>query len=218
MIIICLHFDLIDKFQFYQQVKNILSPSVDRVAFAVACESLGLEKLCDQDYRFLSEFVTVIKPIANAITYLEGDVQTFGSYLPMLFSVRQELRDLYLKDDFEFCRALLLAVKNGFDKRFGHLMDLSNPFERGDSKAVPLFLAMLTNPDYKLNFIPTHWFHGNAEGFNQIKSLLLNAMKQYLKDEKQEQEDKTNNSEQDTNAQENSSEKGMPSGIILSSI
>lgn len=159
---------------------NIISPRLDRIALALACETLQIEKLCDQDFKFLSEFVSVIKPIANAITYLEGNVQTFGAYLPMLFSVRQTLKDLYTKDDLEFCGALVTAVKDGFDKRFGHIMKLSDTFEVGDPKALPLFIAMISNPEFKINFIPDYWFHGNVEGMQQIKSIMLNAMKHHL--------------------------------------
>lgn len=188
---------------------------MNRVALALACEALQIEKLCDQDYLFLQEFVIIIKPIANAITYLEGNVQTFGGYLPMLFSVRQTLKDLYINDDLVFCKSLLLAVRDGFDKRFAHLMRLSTVFDKADAKAVPLFIAMLTNPEFKMNFIPIDWFHSNADGMNQIKLLLLNVMKQYLEEEKQQQQqnetEKVNNSSPDdrTHANENPFEQGM---------
>lgn len=155
---------------------------------ATACEALSIEKLCDQDFEFLSEFISVIKPIANAITFLEGDIQTFGAYLPMLFSVRQTLKEMYRDNQLQYCRPLLIAVRDGFDKRFGHLTTLTSYFEKGDPKALPLFIAMLSNPEYKMNFIPTDWFHSNANGMAQIKSLLLNAMKHILKDEKQANE------------------------------
>lgn len=157
---------------------------MDRVKLALACEALKIDKLCDQDYLFLSEYTRIIKPIANAITYLEGDKQTFGGYLPMLFGVRQTLKDLYLEDNLQYCKSLLIAVKDGFDKRFGHLIKLTSTYETGDAKAVPLFLAMITNPEFKLNYIPNDWFHGNAQGMTQIKSILLNAMKEYLEEEK----------------------------------
>lgn len=187
---------------------------MDRIALALACEALYIEKLCDQDYEFLTEFVRVIKPIANAITFLEGNVQTFGGYLPMLFSVRQTIKDLYINDELVYCKPLLLAVRDGFDKRFGHLLKLSSPFERGDKKAVPLFIAMLTNPEFKMNFIPSDWFHNNAEGLNQIKSLLLNSMKQHLEEEKKHQQqqhemEKSNKCSQDENENEKQFEQGM---------
>lgn len=157
---------------------------MDRVKLAMVCIALNIEQLCDQDYDFLAEYVKTIKPIANAITYLEGDSLTFGAYLPTLFSVRQALKDLYKENGLVYCKPLLVAVKNGFDRRFGHLMKLPSQHESGDPKAVPLFLAMFTNPDFKLNYIPDDWFDSNPQGMSQIKSLLLNSMRQYLKEEK----------------------------------
>lgn len=60
--------------------------SLDCIALAVACEALNIDKLCDQDFEFLSKYVTVIKPIADAITYLEASVKCFGGYLPTVNS------------------------------------------------------------------------------------------------------------------------------------
>lgn len=112
----------------------------------------------------------------------------------MLFSARAALKDLYIADELVYCRPLLIAVKDGFDKRFGHLMQLNSRFEMASPKAVPLFLAMLPNPEFKMNFITKDWFDSNAEGLNQIKSLLLNAMKEVLKYNNQLDEKKTNDS------------------------
>lgn len=177
----------------------MVSPKLDRSALAVACESLEIDKLSDQDYDFLTEYVSIIKPIANAITFLEGDIQTFGAYLPMLFGVRQTLKDLYLNGNFEYCAPLLIAVRDGFDKRFGHLMKLNGLYEQGNSKAIPLFLAMVANPQYKLNFIPNDWFDSNANGMSQIKGLLLNAMKQSLRDEQQQNMEQLKEAQADEN-------------------
>lgn len=121
---------------FSYQVLNIISPRLDRVALAVACEVLKLEKLCDQDFRFLSEYATVIKPIAEAITFLEGDIKTFGAYLPKLFDVREQLKELSTSDELLYCQPLLAAVKDGFQRRFSHLMHLTDIYERGSPKAV----------------------------------------------------------------------------------
>lgn len=156
---------------------------MDRVAFAVACEVLSLDKLCDQDYVFLTEFASVIKPIADSITYLEGSVKTFGGYLPMLFSCSATLKDLSVANTLKYCEPLLTAVRMGFAKRFNSIMRLGNIFERADARAVPLFLAMLTNPGFKLAFIPDTWFYENANGIHQIKSILMNAMKQWMNNE-----------------------------------
>lgn len=166
-------------------MKIIISPKLDRVAFAIACDVLRLERLCDQDFAFLSEYARIIKPIADAIGHLEGNV-LFGNYLPILFTCRVSLKEMELMETLMYCGPLLTAVKNGFDKRFRKLMRLGDIFERPDAKAVPLFLGMLTNPEFKMKCIPDTWFHENANGIVQIKSILLNAMKQMIQVEKNE--------------------------------
>lgn len=172
------------RIHFWLQVQNILSPQLDRSALATACEALNIAKLCDQDYAFLTEYVAVIKPIADAITYLEASVKTFGCYLPMLFSTRQKFIELRTKDELVYCGPLLDAVRDGFSKRFGHLLHLGDIYEEASPKAIPLFLAMLTNPDYRLAFIPSSFFDRDASGIAKIRSILMNAMKQLLESDR----------------------------------
>lgn len=161
-----------------QQMQNILA--LDWVSLATACEALGIEKLSDQDFDFLTEFVKVFRPIADGITFVEGTHKNFGSYLPTLFSIRMTLREMYVDDELLYCRPLLLAIKEGFDKRFWHLMKLTDLYERGSPKAVPLYIAMLSNPAFKFNYIPKYWFEENPNALNQIKSIFLNAMQKEL--------------------------------------
>lgn len=141
---------------------------------------MGIEKLCDQDFIFLNEYVAVIRPIADAITFVESTRQFFGSYLPTLFGVRTRLRELYLEDKLLYCKPLLVAVKNGFDKRLEHLMKLSDLYDEGSPKAVPLYIAMLCNPAFKLSYIPVYWLEKNPNTISQIKSIFLNAMVKQL--------------------------------------
>lgn len=157
---------------------NILS--LDLPALATACEALGIDKLSDQDICFLQEFTKVLQPIADAITLLEGSKNMFGTYLPTLFGVRTKLRDMHLSDELLYCRPLLDAIRDGFHRRFAHLMSLGNLFAEPDPRAAPLFISMLSNPRFKLNFIPRYWFDENTDGMHKIQNLLLNVMKQMV--------------------------------------
>lgn len=89
--------------------------SLDLSALATACEALQLQKLCDQDLKFLQEFNLIFKPIAEGITFVEGSKNMFGSYLPTLFGIRTTLGELHISGDFEYCTSLLHAIKSGFD-------------------------------------------------------------------------------------------------------
>lgn len=165
---------------------NLLS--LDLAALAIACEALGIEKLSDQDIQFLIEFTKVFQPIADAITFLEGSKNMFGAYLPTLFSVRTKLRQIHLSNELVYCKPLLHAIRDGFHKRFAHLMSLGNVFQEPDPRAIPLFIAMVSNPRFKLNFIPPYWFDENPQAMQQIQNLLLNAMKQTVAQQKQQQQ------------------------------
>lgn len=54
-------------------------------------------------------------------------------------------------------------MMHGFENRFGHLMD-------GNGLSMPLYVAMMSNPMYKLNFM----------GLSKIPPNLLNALKDML--------------------------------------
>lgn len=96
----------------------------------------------------MREYITVIRPIAEGITFLEGDKQPFGSYLPALFGIQSKLEYLANKVILSYCEPLLGAVYEGFQKRFAEVMEVSDP------KSVPLYLAMMSNPAYKISFLP----------------------------------------------------------------
>lgn len=146
---------------------------------ATACEALGIEKLSDQDFDFLTEFAEVVRPIADAITFVEG-MRSFGSYLPTLFGARMKLREIYLEEKLIFCQPLVVAIKEGFDKRFGDVTKLTDLFEKGSPKAIPLYLAMISNPDFKLSYIPDYWIENYPNTLTQIKSILLNALRKEM--------------------------------------
>lgn len=159
--------------------------SLDKTALELACSKLNIPSLDDDDYVFLNEFKMVLKPIANSITYIEGQRRGFGSYLPVLMKISVCLGDLQRKSgEMKYCGPLLAAIKNGFHTRFGHLMNLDqNNAER--VKAVPLFIAMLSDPTMKASFIPKDWIARNRSTFRKMKEVLLTAAEQILQEEKQ---------------------------------
>jgi len=131
------------------------------VALQTLCSALKKDAL--NDYKFLTEYVTIIRPIVNAITILEGDKQMCGSYLPVLFGIQKRLDFIESNDDAPIihCDALLQAVKNGLETRFSAMMD---PF---NVVSIPLYVAMVSNPKFKMNFIPPNVMRPAV--FNSIK-------------------------------------------------
>lgn len=129
--------------------------------------------MSDEDYEFLREFVEVIGPIAHGITLLEGDKHYFGMYLPTLFGIKNRLMEMESRQNFMHCKPLLDAVIDGFDNRFKAMMDPT------DSRSIPLYIAMVTDPKYKLNYIPP--FIWNSSTLQRIKNMLLTAAEKILR-------------------------------------
>lgn len=155
-------------FFFHSQVQNILS--IDMYKLENACTQLEIQSFDDDERRFLREYHNVITPVAIALKRLEGNAHTFGMYLPTLYGLRIKLNEL--SESLEFCNPLVAAIQTGFESRFGEVMDIYNV------KSVPLWLAMVTNPKYKLNFIgmkriPSHILM-------KVKNLLQNAGQQIV--------------------------------------
>lgn len=133
------------------QISNILS--IDRPKLDEACDALNLEPFDSKEYDFLNQYFRVINKVAIALKTLKADKYTFGLYLPTLFGLRSVLEKISNPTTTEMfeCLPLAKALKTGFENRFGKLMDA---FE-SDGKSAPLFIAMVSNPQFKLNFLGT---------------------------------------------------------------
>lgn len=144
---------------------------------------LKVDPLDDDEYAFLQEYHSVIALIATALKSIESNRYTFALYLPTLFGLKIKLQELIDKKLVSDCIPLVHALQNGIESRFGNLMD---PFG-SDKKSVPLFIAMITNPQFKLNFM----------GMKQISSNLLNKLKDMLVSEATKIENENSNQNDD---------------------
>ena len=107
-------------------------------------------------------------PVAVALKVLEANAYTFGLYLPTLFNLRRKLVALK-KTCTRLCRPLVLALEKGLETRFGKVMDLDDK----DGRSVPLFLAMVTNPRFKINYMGPD--NISDDTIPKIRSLLFKA-------------------------------------------
>lgn len=184
-------------FSAFYQVANILSINEDKLEYA--CTELGIQPLDCDEYAFLREYFQVISFVAATLKTLEANRFTFGVYIPTLLALQYNLQQIILKlSDINArtysietvdesgkkktvssnCLPLAYAIKNGFDNRFGELID---PFNE-NSKSVPLYVAMLANPTLKLNFMCLKNISGNL--FIQLKQMLLSAAIKAYEEEK----------------------------------
>lgn len=138
---------------------------------------LKVAPLDDDEYEFLREYHSVLALISAALKSIESDSYKFSLYLPSLFGLKIQLQALLDKRSVFECIPLVIALQNGIEARFGNLMDPFDP----EKKSVPLFIAMMTNPQFKLNFM----------GMKKIQPRLLNRLKDMLVSEAVKIEDES---------------------------
>ncbi|XP_055306361.1 uncharacterized protein LOC129570688 [Sitodiplosis mosellana] len=132
---------------------------------------LHIAVFTESERQFLGEYLNVLQPIAHGLTRLEGNI-FFAYFLITLFNVDEELR-LLESTNLKFAKPLLKALRNGFDTRFKEMMDINN------AASVPLYLAMLSHPLFKLNFLPmlkTKERSTALEYIAKCKGMLLKAI------------------------------------------
>lgn len=158
--------------------------------------ALKIGAFTDTQLEFLKEFEFVLRPVIKALKYVQGRYY-FGSYLPMLFGLQNELNS---EKPLKICKPLVEALRKGFEKRFGDIMNPENP------ESVPLYVAMITNPKYKMNYVPQNVLTRNIL---RLKRMVLSAAEEIIErklrrlNESQvgENEEVENNGENDGNCE-----------------
>lgn len=158
---------------FLLKIERVLS--IDREKLAKACEVLQLDLLESDEYEFLYEYQRIMKAIATALKSMEANKYTFGIYLPTLFGLRLKLS--VLAKNAVHCLPLVEVIQAAFEKRFGNVLDVF----AADGTSIPAYLAMVSNPNYKLNYIGLQTIPSNI--LNRVKQMLLNAANDILGDD-----------------------------------
>ncbi|EZA53798.1 hypothetical protein X777_06862, partial [Ooceraea biroi] len=102
----------------------------------------NLQRLTENEIKFIEEYCQVMKPVAQALDILQSETGMYMGYLlPVLKTVKEKLETLN-KSGFTHCQSLIAAVQQGLDKRFSTL------FEKKE-----LIIASCLHPKFKLNWI-----------------------------------------------------------------
>lgn len=115
--------------------------------------------------------------MAIALKSLEGEKHTFGVYLPTLIGIRRQMHTFHEEGSLQHCTPLVDAIQEGFEKRFGDSMDIYNP------KSFPLYIAMITNPQFKLNYIGMQRIPSHTS--NKVRTMLFKSGQEIISREKQ---------------------------------
>ena len=74
------------------------------------------------EIKFIKEYCLVMRPVAQALDYLQGEYNMYlGHLLPTIVSLKQMLRDV--NQSLQICGPLVVEIQKGIDKRFGSYMN-----------------------------------------------------------------------------------------------
>jgi hypothetical protein len=164
---------------------NSLYDSVNRVLLlkdhlSAICEKLQKPKFKNAELDFLSEYVTVMGPIAKSLDLLQGEDNCYLGYvLPTLFQIQNTLDSL---THLIYCTPLKSAILDGMHKRYKNIIDLSN------STSKPYILATVSHPKFKLRWLT------NKNEYNMIQSLFLSECEKLYRRELGSNEEKSSTS------------------------
>lgn len=108
---------------------------------------LGIDIFTTSERSFLEEYKNILKPISVALDNLQRTKCAYGILLPTLFITQDELNSMKEEDSLVYCKPLLVAVINGFKKRFQSVMDFNN------NESVPALIAAISHPHFKLRWL-----------------------------------------------------------------
>ena len=128
------------------------------VEFSDTCSKLDVPRFSDAEVAFLNEYVSVMKPVAQALNILQSDSKMYMGYLlPTLSALKDKLTGR--QPSATVCKPLLTALLNGINRRFA------------DSFADPeLVAAAILHPKFRQSWTTDQSLLDN--GLQHIRNLL----------------------------------------------
>ncbi|XP_025266661.1 uncharacterized protein LOC112638708 [Camponotus floridanus] len=125
------------------QLVTLLKDSSDKINHCL--DYFNLQRLINNDVKFLDEYCQVMEPLARALDILQSDVGMYMGYLlPVLSSLQEKLKNIKNLTD---CQSLVIAIQEGLNRRFCTI------FEKKE-----LIIASSLHPKFKLN-----WLNGDKK-------------------------------------------------------
>lgn len=150
----------------FDSIKCLLKFDIEQLNSV--CSALSLDDFSAIDIEFFKEYVPVMAPVAEGIDSLQGD--TFYSFfLPILTRIKYKFESIATVSKLKHCKPLLKAIRDGFEKRFGHFFDLE------DDRAIAAIVSACVHPYFK-----TRWLHKSLhspENVNMIEMMILREAK-----------------------------------------
>lgn len=110
-------------------------------------KKFSLKPFSENELDYLSEYCTVMSPIAKTLDHLQQDCEFYYAILlPTLFTLKKKLEDLRVKP-LRFTKTVVEFLLQSFEKRFDIYLQLS-------SEVTDAIIASCTHPKFKLFWIP----------------------------------------------------------------
>ncbi|XP_046400621.1 uncharacterized protein LOC124166944 [Ischnura elegans] len=158
------------------------------------------------EIEYLEEFIVMMKPIATALDYLQGQKACYyGQLLPTLMSLRIRLQHL-MENNLRHTAGIVTALVKSLHDRFELFFSLSPLVNEA-------ILAACFHPSFKLRWLPDHI--SNCER-KRIQNLCINSLESYISSICDDTCDTTSGGEEDDFlVLSNTSEKKQQSHIDL---
>lgn len=140
----------------YDSLQGLLK---QRSKIAELCTALKIPQFQDKELDFIEEYCNCVKPIAEALDWLQGENHTFyGELIPTLITIEKKLLALQSPKP-RYCDWLPQLLLEGLRKRFQSFLDIS--LDNTDA-----ILAAISHPYFKMRWIP-------QDRFDQLKNLFV---------------------------------------------
>ena len=131
------------------------------IVFHCVCTKLDVPRLEPPELCFLSEYVSVVRPLAQALNILQAENKMFMGYLlPTVVMLREKLATK--KISATTCKSLIAALINGIDRRFHDV------FNGAEASA-----AAIIHPKFKMSW--TNNKSMTAAGLQTIRDQLATS-------------------------------------------
>ncbi|XP_030757697.1 uncharacterized protein LOC115883472 isoform X2 [Sitophilus oryzae] len=109
------------------------------------CDALLLPSFTESEILFLTEYTTIMKPLAETLDFLQGEQNTYyGYFLPSIISMHTKLEKIKLSGTIAQLSKSLDYILNSIRERFHHVFTLQSKIA---------IIAAVTNPRFKMRWL-----------------------------------------------------------------
>lgn len=154
---------------FYKSISQILEEKQKTAELALKLGLKDNEIMKDTDIQYLEEYCTILKPVAEALNFLQGQNYTFYGYLlPTILSLKVKLDRIKSEININNMKIVLNKIIESLLKRFAHLFKITEQPNSKDS-----IIAAVTIPSVKLRWLKIFQETDPTIDFSKMTKLIV---------------------------------------------